>query len=317
MDDKVRILVVNPLSEHQICTLQGVDPTIEVTTCEFKEIPEYIADTDILVPWGWMDISPFFASANKLRWIQTLSAGVEKIIFPAFVDSDVLLSSARGIHGIPVSEHVLAMMLAFTRGLHLTIPQQGKKMWHRVPTDEIHEKTVGIIGLGSIGREIAKKCKALNMRVIAIKQAMTEELFIDLLLSPKEMDRLIELSDYVVLAVPLTEATHHLIDADRLQKMRKSAYLINISRGQVVDESALVDALREGRIRGAGLDVFASEPLPTDHPLWDFNNVIITPHNAALSPYYLDRAIALIADNIARFLQGREMLNVIDKQKGY
>jgi D-2-hydroxyacid dehydrogenase (NADP+) len=115
----------------------------------------------------------------------------------------------------------------------------------------------------------------------------------------------------------LTEATHHLIDADRLQKMRKSAYLINISRGQVVDESALVDALREGRIRGAGLDVFASEPLPTDHPLWDFNNVIITPHNAALSPYYLDRAIALIADNIARFLQGREMLNIIDKQKGY
>jgi phosphoglycerate dehydrogenase-like enzyme len=317
MEEKIKILVVNRLNERQIATLQGVDPRLEVITCEFKDIPQYIAETDILVPWGWMDIEPYFTQAHKLRWVQTLSAGVEKMIFPELVDSSVVLSSARGIHGIPVSEHVLAMMLAWTRGLHLSVRNQEKKYWHRVRTDELYEKTVGIIGLGSIGRDIAKKCKALNMRVVAIKQTMSEELFIDLLMAPGELDRLLEISDYVVLALPLTASTQRIINAERLQKMKKTSFIINISRGQVIDETALVEALREGRICGAGLDVFEEEPLPPDHPLWEFENVIITPHNAALSPYYLDRAVALIADNVARFLKGREMLNVIDKEKGY
>lgn len=317
MDSKTKMLVVNRLSERQISTLQGVDPQLEVTTCEYKELDQHIESANILVPWGWMDIRPFFPKAANLRWVQTLSAGVEKMVFPDFVNSNILLTSARGIHGIPVSEHVLAMMLALTRGLHQTIRQQEKHLWRRVSCDEIHEKTVGIIGLGSIGRDIAKKCKALNMRVVALKQSMTEELFIDLLLPPGEIDHLLAMSDYVVLAVPLTDTTYHLINAERLQMMKKSAYLINIARGQVVDEAALLTALREGHICGAGLDVFDTEPLPAEHPLWDLDNVIITPHNAALSPYYLDRAIALIADNAARFLQGREMLNLIDKQKGY
>lgn len=317
MDTKLKILVINQLKEREIAILQSVAPGIEVTTCELKELPQYIADADILVPWGWMDISPYFARALKLRWIQSLSAGVEKLIFPALVDSDVLLTSARGIHGIPVAEHVLAMMLAFTRGLHLTIRNQSQKLWQRVPADEAHEKTLGLIGLGNIGRNIAKKCKALNMRVVASKQNMSEELFIDLLLGPEELDQLLSMSDFVVLAVPLTPATHHLINAARLQKIKPHAFLINISHGQVIDQDALVQALRENRIGGAGLDVFDTEPLPANHPLWELDNVIITPHCAALSPYYLDRAVPLIADNIARFLQGREMLNVINKHRGY
>lgn len=317
MDGKINVLVTNRLNERQIAILKSIDPGIYVTTCELREIQQYIADTDILVTWGWMDISPYFDNAPKLRWIQALSAGVEKLVFPALVNSSVLLTSARGIHGIPASEHVLAMMLSYTRGLHLTIRNQEKKIWQRVPNDEANEKTIGIVGLGSIGRNIAKKCKALNMRVVAIKQTMSEELFIDLLLGPEELDRLLAMSDFVVLAVPLTPATHHMINAERLQIMKKNAFLINIARGQVIDEAALLEALREGRIGGAGLDVFDNEPLPADHPLWSFDNVIITPHCAALSPYYLDRAVALIADNIARFLQGREMVNVIDKQKGF
>lgn len=317
MEKSIKLLIINRLNDRHIATLKGVDPRVEVTSCEYQDIPRYIADTEILVPWGWMDISPFFSMATKLRWIQTLSAGVEKIIHPWFVESDIMLTSARGIHGIPVSEHVLAMMLCFTRGLHLNIRNQEKKSWHRPPVDELYEKTVGIVGLGSIGRDIAKKCKAMNMRVVAIKQAMTEELFVDLLLPPQELDRLLELSDYVILAVPLTPATHHLLNAERIGKMKKTAFLVNIARGEVVNEAALIEALKEGRIKGAGLDVFTTEPLPTDHPLWNFPNVIITPHVAALSPYYLDRAIALVADNVARYLQGREMLNMIDKNKGY
>lgn len=316
MENSIKLLVVNRLSERHIATLTGVDPRIKVTTCEYQEISQYIADTDILVPWGWMDTSPFFAKAAKLRWIQTLSAGVEKV-FPSVSQSDVLLTSARGIHGIPVSEHVLAMMLSFTRGLHVNARHQEKKLWQRTPVDELYEKTVGIIGLGSIGRDVAKKCKAMNMRVVAAKQFMTEELFIDLLLSPQEIDQLLEMSDYVVLAVPLTPATDNLLNAERIGKMKKTAFLVNISRGQVVNETALINALQTGCIRGAGLDVFETEPLPPDHPLWNFTNVIITPHVAALSPACLDRAIALVADNVARYLQGREMLNVVDKTKGY
>lgn len=317
MDDKVKILVINRLNERQLAILHSVDPRISVSTCDLKELSRYISDTDILAPWGWMDISPYFTGAGKLRWVQALSAGVEKLIFPALVNSDILLTSARGIHGIPVSEHVLAMMLSFTRGLHLSLRNQDKKCWKRVHTDEANEKTVGIIGLGSIGREVAKKCKALNMRVVALKQTMSEELFVDLLLGPEDLEHLLTISDYVVAAVPLTPATYHLINAARLQKMKKNAFLINIARGPIVDTQALVEALRAGQIGGAGLDVFDDEPLPAEHPLWEFDNVIITPHCAALSPYYLDRAVALFADNIARFLQGREMLNVINKQKGY
>jgi phosphoglycerate dehydrogenase-like enzyme len=264
-----------------------------------------------------MDIRPLSLAAPRLKWVHALTAGVEKLLFPEIAASDTILTNSKGIHGIPVSEHVLALMLAFTRGLNLLVPQQQEKRWNRVPTDEIHEKTIGIVGLGSIGREIAKKAKGMGMEVIATKREMTTEIFVDKLYKPEQLREMLGVADFVVAALPLTEKTNGLFTLDEFQAMKPSAYFINIARGAIVRQADLVMALQLGVIKGAGLDVFEEEPLPADSPLWAMNNVIITPHMAAISPYYLDRAVKLFVDNLVRYVENREMFNVIDKAKGY
>ncbi|SDF35472.1 D-2-hydroxyacid dehydrogenase [Sporolituus thermophilus] len=313
----LNILVLNHLAERHVKTITGVMPGITVHTSELAQAASFIADTDILVSWGWMDIRELFLAAPKLKWVHALSAGVENLVFPEIQASSVILTNSRGIHGIPVSEHVLALMLAFTRGLNRLIRQQTEKRWKRVPTDELHEKTIGIVGLGSIGREIAKKAKGLGMNVLATKREMTTEIFVDKLYTPDRLVDMLAQSDFVVVALPQTEETREYFRLEHFEAMKRTAYFINIARGTVVREADLVTALEQGLIQGAGLDVFEHEPLPENSPLWDMPNVIITPHLAALSPYYLDRAVKLFADNLARFCQGGEMFNVVDKQKGY
>lgn len=314
---KLNILVLNNLAERHMKAIQSVAPNCNVITCDFEKAAEYISDIDILVTWGSMDIRSLFLAAPKLAWIHSLSAGVEKLVFPEMKSSNTMLTNSKGIHGIPVSEHVFAMMLAFTRGINLFIHQQAKHQWKRIAVEEIHDKTIGIVGLGSIGREIAKKAKGMGMNVIASKQTITTELFVDELYPPEKLHELLSLSDFVVTALPLLEETKHLFTLKEFTAMKPSAYLINIARGGIIKQDDLLAALEQGLIKGACLDVFEEEPLPDTSPLWDMPNVLITPHVAALSPNYLDRAIKLFADNLSRFQQKKEMLNNIDKIKGY
>lgn len=313
----VNILFLNKLAQRHSDAITAVSKDINLISCTLKDAKQYIADTDILVTWGWMDINNIFPIAKNLKWIHTLSAGVEKLIVPVLQSSDIILTNSKGIHSIPVSEHVLALMLCFSRGLNLFIRQQQTKTWQRVPTNEIHEKTIGIIGLGSIGREIAKKAKSLGMSVLATKREMTTELFVDKLYPPEAIHEMLGTCDFVIVALPLIPETHEFIRLEHFQSMKPTAYFINIARGQVVREADLITALQQGLISGAGLDVFAEEPLPPTNPLWDMPNVIVTPHIAALSPYYLDRAIKLFTDDLARFILHGEMFNIVDKQKGY
>lgn len=313
----LNILVLNKLADRHLSLLSASAPNATVQSCELEQAHQYIADTDILVAWGWMNIEELYPQATQLKWIHSLSAGVENLIFPELQNSTVLLTNSKGIHGIPVSEHVLSMMLAFTRGLNFFIRHQDAKLWKRAYVDEIHEKKLGIVGLGSIGREIAKKAKALGMHVFASKRTVTTELFVDKLFPPENLEDMLKECDFVVVALPLTEETKELFTLDRFKVMKPSAYFINISRGNVLKEADLITALQQGYIKGAGLDVFEQEPLSPDSALWEMPNVIITPHLAALSPYYLDRAIKTFADNLDRFCQSREMFNIIDKQKGY
>lgn len=313
----LNILVINNLAERHMKAIKSVAPNCNVITCDFEKAAEYIRDIDILVTWGTMDIRPLFLAAPKLVWVHSLSAGVESLVFPEMKSSNTLLTNSKGIHGIPVSEHVFAMMLAFTRGLHLFIHQQAKHQWKRLNVDEIHGKTMGIVGLGSIGREIAKKAKGMGMNVVASKQTMTTELFVDELYPPEKLHELLSLSDFVVTALPLLEETKDLFTINEFAVMKPSAYFINIARGSIIKQDDLVAALEQGLIKGACLDVFEEEPLSATSPLWDMSNVIITPHVAGLSPNYLDRAVKLFADNLSRFLQKKEMLNSIDKLKGY
>ncbi len=312
-----KILVTNSLADRHYKAITAVSPDSEIISCKLEEAMEHMANTDILVTWGTMDIRPLHLNAPNLQWIHTLSAGVESLIYPEIQADNTLLTNSRGIHGIPISEHVLAIMLAFTRGLNTFIRQQSIKKWKRAPVEEIHDKTIGIVGLGSIGREIAKKAKGMGMHVVASKRTMTTELFVDKLYAPNQLDELLAISDFVVVCLPLLEETTNLFTLKEFSAMKSSAYFINVARGPIVKEEDLVIALEQGLIKGAGLDVFDHEPLAHSCPLWDMDNVIITPHLAALSPNYLDRAIKLFADNLSRFIQNKEMLNVIDKIKGY
>jgi len=314
---ELNIVVVNQLADRHLAAISNAAPNSRVITCELSQAEQHMADADILIAWGWMDIRPIFQKAPKLKWVHTLSAGVEKMLFPEMQSSSTILTNSRGIHGIPMSEHVLAMILTFTRGLNILIRNQDNKKWKRTPTDEIYGKTMGIVGLGSIGREIAKRAKGLGMQVVATKREMTSELFVDQLYTSNQLTELLAVSDFVVVTLPLTEETKELFTLDLFKTMKRSAYFLNVARGAVVKEADLTAALEQGLIKGAGLDVFEHEPLPEHSPLWNMPNVIITPHIAAISPYYLDRAVKLFADNLNRFVQNGEMLNVIDKAKGY
>lgn len=317
MSSGLTLVVLNQLAERHLEQLTNASPGITIHTVTPEKAAAYMPEADILVAWGWMDIRPLYLTAPKLRWVHALSAGVERLTFPEIQASETILTNSKGIHGIPVSEHVLSIMLAFSRGLNLLIRQQQNRVWKRVPTDEIYDKTIGIVGLGSIGRAIAKKAKGLGMSVLASKREITNEIFVDKLYTPDQLPEMLAEADYVVVAVPLTEETTEFFRLEYFQAMKKTAYFINIARGSVVRESDLVHALDTGLIQGAGLDVFEHEPLPETSPLWQMPNVIITPHLAALSPSYLDRAVKLLADNLCRFAQGGEMVNTVDKTKGY
>ena len=315
----LNIVVLNPLASRHLAVLQAVDPDINIMVADENSVLEKMPDCHILVTWGWSETRPLYQAAPHLEWIHALSAGVEKLIFPEIQAADTILTNSKGIHGIPVSEHVLALMLAFSRGLPVSIRQQQVKQWQRMPTVELHDQTIAIVGLGSIGREIAKKAKALGMKVLASKRELTTELFVDKLY-PADNDSLLEMlgqADFAVIALPLTEHTHNLIGLPHFSAMKRSAYLFNIARGNIINEDELIAALQQKLIKGAGLDVFVTEPLPADNPLWAMDNVIITPHVSALSPAYLDRAVKLFADNLTRFVQGRDMINIVDKIKGY
>jgi D-2-hydroxyacid dehydrogenase (NADP+) len=315
----LNIVVLNPLANRHIEVIKAAEPNVNIIISDAKNALEHMPGCHILATWGWAETRHLYQAAPHLEWIHALSAGVEKLLFPEIQTADTILTNSKGIHGIPVSEHVLAMMLAFSRGLTLSIRQQDAKTWKRVPTDELHEHTLAIIGLGAIGREIAKKAKALGMTVLASKQEMTTELFVDKLYPPDNdsLEEMLSQADYVVIALPLTENTENLIGLKHFTVMKPSAYFFNISRGAIVNEADLITALEQKLIRGAGLDVFTHEPLPQSSPLWTMPNVIITPHVAALSPAYLDRAVKLLADNLTRFIQGRDMINLVDKVKGY
>ncbi len=313
----LNILVTNKLTDRHLKEIKNIAPHSNVISCDVEQAKEYIATTDILLTWGVTDLRPLYQIAPKLKWVHALSAGVENLLFEEIKKSNTLLTNSRGIHGIPISEHVLAMMLAFTRGLHMFIRQQPQRQWKRTAVDEIYDKTIAIIGLGSIGREIAKKAKGMGMHVLASKQTITTELFVDKLYTADQLPELLAIADFVVVALPLVAETTNLFTLKEFSMMKPSAYFFNISRGAVVNQADLTTALQQGLIKGAGLDVFEQEPLPETSLLWDMPNVIITPHLAALSPSYMDRAIKLFADNLSRFIQLKEMLNVIDKNKGY
>ena len=316
----LNIVVLNNLANRHFTAIHDVVPDTNIITCSIEEAPNFIEGADILIAWGWQpqdQLENLVLKSKNLKWIHSLSAGVENFLSSTIINSDILLSNSRGIHGIPMAEHVLAIMLSFTRQLEFFFNSQKAKLWQRTKVDELYGKTIGIVGLGSIGREIAKRAKGLGMQVYANKRTLTKELFVDQLFDQEQLSEMLAEADFVVVTLPLTDDTRNLFNLELFNTMKKSSYFINISRGAIVNEDDLITALNNKIIQGAALDVFQTEPLPDNSPLWEQENLIITPHISSLSPQYLDRAIKLFCENLKKYLSSSELLTLIDKEKGY
>ena len=316
----LQILSFVRLSDKQIGLIHQSYPHCQCRCIRPSEVGDVLSEIDILLGYdAQMDMEKYLPKMPRLQWIHTYSAGVEKLLSNVtFSQSDILLTNSRGIHGIPMAEHVLGTMLASGRCLIEAWENQKAHTWKRLTEpDELFGKTAAIIGLGSIGREIAKHLKNMGMRVVAVKQTTSIEPFVDQLFTIDHLPAALSCADYVIVTLPLTPQTKKLFNLRTFNMMKENAFFINVSRGDVVEEPDLIKVLTEKCIRGAALDVFTTEPLPEDSPLWDVPNLFITPHYSAISPMYLDRSLKIFRNNLQIFPQRIGMLNVVDKLRGY
>lgn len=326
----LKVVVAHAFPPDSVARLRLAAPGADLrvyNTHTLADIPaEALSDADVLYTAGDL---PMPEAAPALRWVQVHSAGVDSLIrHPLFLRAEqagrpIALTTAAGVHGPNISEYVLMMMLAFAHRLHRAFEMMQRRVWSHdriafLP-DELYGATVGVIGYGGIGREVARRCQAFGMRVLVMRhsgRAAPAQAGIEFV-ARDNLRALLSASDYVALAVPLSPQTYHLIDRDAIACMKPNAVLVNIGRGDVVDEAALIDALSEKRIGGAALDVFHREPLPADSPLWRLDNVILTPHIAGITPKYDERAGALFAENLRRHIAGEPLLNRVDFARGY
>lgn len=289
----------------------------------YDSVEKQIRDAEICVAWSLRPQQ--FTQAKQLRWIHSPAAAVHQLIFPELVNSEVVLTNAREVHGPVVAEHVVALIFALAKKIPQAVRLQQQRVWGQQQIweepprpREVSGATLGLVGFGSIGREVATRAAALGMRVIALREHPEKGgAGVAAVLGPLQWDELLSQADYVVLAVPVTADTKGLITAARLGKMKRDSYLINVGRGPLLDEAALVSALRENRIAGAALDVFSEEPLPAESPLWNLENLLITPHTAGLTEKLWGRHYALFSENLGRYLRHEPLLGLVDKRSGY
>jgi phosphoglycerate dehydrogenase-like enzyme len=260
-----------------------------------------------------------FAMCPNVRWVHSRSAGLDSLLFPELVQSDVILTNGRGIFSASLGEFALAAILYFAKDFRRMIRNQSAERWEPFDVRVIADKTVGIVGYGDIGHAVATRVHALGMRVLATKRhaPQGDDPLIERYYSPEELGKMMAHSDYVVVAAPLTKETRHMIGEPEFAAMKRNAVVINVGRGPVIDEEALVKALTSGRIEGAGLDVFEHEPLPAGHPLYRLENVLLSPHCADNTPDWKDRAMDFFLRQYDRFAKDEPLENVVNKRLGY
>lgn len=330
MKQKIRIVVA--LSEREkdfetfeqeVYSSKRLREKVELIPSLNKEhLKKIIPDAEILVCFSIGKET--FLSAKKLKWIHVAYVGVDKFLFPELLQSKVLLSNSRGMHGDTVSDHIMAMILAFAKGLVPSWTCKKERKWCQVEIMrqrfEPQEKLLGIVGFGIIGQTLARKAKAFGMKVMATKNRVKrgEKIkYVDKLLPKEKFREFLCTADFVVLTVPLTKETYHMIGVKEFDCMKDTAILINAARGGVIDEKALIDALLQKKIAAAGLDVFEEEPLSPESKLWDLENVIITPHIAGSRRDYFKKVGEIFRINLNRYLNRKPLVNLVDKKLGY
>jgi phosphoglycerate dehydrogenase-like enzyme len=306
---RLLILLTLPpdVTEHYRSGLARKFPEIEVeVAANADQGAAALPQADMLLTFGHMlkNLKFDLAKADKLKWIQALGTGLDGITDQPALKSSVTVTSLHGVHGAPVSEAALASMLALARDIPGFVRAQDEHQWKRWPAKLLHEKIVGIVGIGVIAEALAPKCKAMGMTVVGFSSAPRKVAGFDRVHAMSELVSRMPSLDFVVLLTPYSAATHRIIDAKVFAAMKPSAYLVNLARGGVVDEDAMVEALRAKRFAGAALDVFEREPLPSDHPLWTFKNVIISTHQGGFCDTYPDLAMPILEHNMRCFLKG-------------
>jgi len=289
----------------------------------YDRLLEELPDADIFV--GYSMRVDQFAWAKKLRWLHSTAAGVNQLMYPELRQSGIVITNASGVHSIPMVEHVLGVLVAMARRFPDLWRNQREhrwsqqEVWDRAPRPrELRGRVLLLIGFGAVGQEVAKLAKAVGMTIRAVTRSghgdtnLAEKIY-----PATELDAALQGADYVVLAAPETAETHHLIGAPQFQAMKPDAYFVNVARGSLVDESAMIEALREHRIAGAALDVAAHEPLPPESLLWDLENVFITPHLSASTESLWTRQTDLVMENFERWFAGKELRNRVDPNRGY
>jgi phosphoglycerate dehydrogenase-like enzyme len=316
-----KLIVAQQLEEELVELIQQAAPQWEIITGKEPEHWEnHLQDAEIIAGWKTSMKEASLGKDTAIRWIQTWSAGVDSMPLDQLEVNDILLTSANGVHAYPISETIFAMMLGLTRKIHTYIRNQNQKEWdHSGLKLEIHGKTIGIIGIGAIGKETAKIAKAFGMKVLGVRHSGKESEHVDEMFKTEHLHEVLSRCDYVVNTVPLTPDTRGMFGTREFEVMKDTAFLINIGRGETVKEQELIEAINSKAIAGAGLDVFEKEPLEKNNPLWEMDNVILTPHTAGSTEFYNKRVIEdIFVPNLKEYIAGNPPpVNLVDYRKGY
>jgi phosphoglycerate dehydrogenase-like enzyme len=316
-----KMIIAQDLDENLIDQITETAPDWTIITGKDPVAwQEHLKDAEIIAGWKKLMERDIVPEDTPLKWIQSWSAGVNSLPLKELENKNIQLTSASGVHAFPISETIFGLMLGLTRKIHTYVKNQSNKKWHHANMkQEIHHKTIGIIGVGVIGKETAKIAKAFGMTVLGVRNSRKSEEFVDEMYTSAQLNQVLPRCDFVIVTLPLTESTRHLFGKEQFAIMKKSALIINIGRGEIIVENELIDALTSGEIAGAGLDVFETEPLQQDSPLWDMDNVIITPHTAGSTEYYDQRVIKdIFLPNLKCYIDRKAPeINLVDYQRGY
>ena len=328
-DTKLVICVWHPFTEWRPKALMAEAigrrwPEMRVVhLTDYDQLPEELPDTDIFV--GYSLRAKQLKDAKKLKWLHSTAAGVAQLMYPELRDSGILVTNPSGVFSVPMAEHTMGLLLALARNFPDSVRQQDRANWSQQELwdkpqhlAEVNGQVLLIVGYGSIGRELAKRAKAFEMRVWGVtRSGEGDGEHVERIFPASKLHEALPEADYVVIAAPETAETKHLIGAAELAKMRRGARLINVGRGSLLDEEALISALESGTLGGAAIDVAQTEPLPGDSPLWKAPNLFITPHTSALSDRLWKRQTSLLVELLERWFDGRDMSNRVDLKRGY
>jgi phosphoglycerate dehydrogenase-like enzyme len=318
------VIVISDPADSRLAMLEALPPDTGIAVGERAEAFERAApEADVIFNWAFQSqtLREILGRCPRLRWVHWRAAGLDNLLFPELVESTVALTNGSGVFSPSLGEFVLGAILHFAKGFRAMIRNQEAGVWAPFDIEEISRQTVGIVGYGDIGRAVASRARAMGMQVLALKRhappSDSADAFADRVFPPENRMEMLSRSDYVVVAAPLTPETRGMIGEAEFEAMKPGAVIINVGRGPVIDEAAMVRALTERSIKGAALDVFDREPLPEGHPFYKLDNVLLSPHAADHTATWIDDAMRFFLTQFERYIKGEPLLNVVDKKLGY